>query len=105
MAKPPRPSTDKSQGEPARVLQLGRKTQPEERPIRTLEDFAKLVPALLAKEGVTPQPKEDPRPLAVVTSLAAMRSGAPQKGALKVKRPEDEAKSSSETHPFPGKRT
>lgn len=86
----------------AKIIKLGQPKKEGEKPIATLEDFAKLVPALLAKEGVTPKPKEDTRPLAVVTSLASMRSSQ-SGGALKVKR-EDPAEPKAETKPFPGPR-
>lgn len=84
----------------AKIIKLGQPKKDGEKRVTTLEDFAKLVPALLAKEGVTP--KEDTRPLAVVTSLASMRS-AQSGGALKVKR-EDAAEPKAETKPFPGQR-
>lgn len=84
----------------AKIIKLGQPKKPEEKSIQTLEDFAKLVPQLLAKEGVSPPPKEDARPLAVVTNLATMRN-AKTGGALKVKR-EDDGQKAAETKPFPG---
>lgn len=85
----------------AKIIKLGQPKKPDEKPIQTLEDFAKLVPALLAKEGVQPKPKEDTRPLAQVTSLASMRS-AGTGGAFKVKREEGDAPEKAQTKPFPG---
>jgi hypothetical protein len=87
----------------AKIIKLGQPKKPEEKPIRTLEDFAKLVPALLAKEGIEAKPKEDTRPLAVVTNLATMRSAA-SAGALKVKKEEGEQAPPAETKPFPGRK-
>ena len=87
----------------AKIIKLGQPKKPDDKPITTLEDFAKLVPALLAKEGIEAKSKEDTRPLAVVTNLATMRS-ASTGGALKVKRAESEEPPKAETKPFPGPR-